>query len=145
MKIEGPRKTTSTSKTSKAQKAKGAGSSAFSALISAASEAEAAPADISGVSAAGQIDALFALQEAADSASEEAGRKAKQRSEELLNHLESIRLGILAGSIPRRTLVELERIVAQKRESFLDPRLADIVDEIDLRVQVELAKHGEGI
>lgn len=84
------------------------------------------------------LDSLLALQEVEDSTQ---GRsKGLKRGEKLLDMLDQVRDGLLAGGIPRETLVRLSQAVAQRNDEFSDPHLQSILDEIDLRAQVELAK-----
>ena len=84
------------------------------------------------------LSPLFALQEVDDALV--GRRKARARGEDILDRLEEIRLGLLTGSIPLEKLHELVRIVQSRREDVGDPRLQEILDEIDLRAQVEIAK-----
>lgn len=141
MKVEGPSKSSSAKGTSKAKKS-ASGDTSFSGLVNTAEETPAQKAS-GGVSSIGQLDALLSLQEAGDGTSEEAEKKARQRAEALLDHLEQVRLGILAGGIPLAALQQLTRIAGEHRDKVMDPGLAEILDEIDLRAQVELAKHAQ--
>lgn len=84
------------------------------------------------------VNPLFALQEVDDSLA--GRRKAQERGEDILDRLDEIRLGLLSGAIPRERLHELVRIIQARREQVDDPRLQEILDEIDLRAQVEIAK-----
>jgi hypothetical protein len=85
------------------------------------------------------VDAVLALQEVRG---ESAGRRrAILRGEELLDQLEEIRHGLLSGTLSRRRLIDLRRIVENERDRVDDPQLADILDWIDLRAAVELAKY----
>ena len=84
------------------------------------------------------VNPLIALQEVDDATT--GRRKARQRGEDILDRLEELRLGILSGSYPRERLVELVRLVQARRATVDDPRLEAILDEIDLRAQVEIAK-----
>lgn len=140
MKIEGPGKSTSVRGASKTG-AKKTGESGFSGLVGEESAVE-GEKPVSGTTSVGALDALIALQEAGDGTSEEALRKSKRRAAALLDELDKVRLGLLAGGIPKDTLQHLTRMVGQQRETVMDPALAELLDEIDLRVQVELAKHG---
>jgi hypothetical protein len=63
-----------------------------------------------------------------------------QRGATLLDRLDELRLGLLAGVLPRERLDELARTARTARETVDDPRLSLILDDIDLRVAVELAK-----
>jgi Class II flagellar assembly regulator len=58
----------------------------------------------------------------------------------LLDMLDQVRDGLLAGAIPRSTLSRLAAAVSRKQEGFVDPKLQNVLDEIDLRARVELAK-----
>lgn len=58
----------------------------------------------------------------------------------MLDQLEEIRVGLLTGAIPRDRLEALDRLVQENRGQVVDPRLGEILDEIELRARVELAK-----
>jgi hypothetical protein len=51
-----------------------------------------------------------------------------------------VRDGLLAGNIPRSTLNKLAVAVTRRHDSFADPKLQDVLDQIELRAHVELAK-----
>ncbi len=117
------------------ERGEAAGSSGFAGEL----EGEAPAATTVGAGASlGQVDALLALQEVPDSLVGDAG--AKCRGEALLDGLEQLRLGLLAGVLPRERLVRLTRLLAERRGEIDDPRLAAVIDEIELRAAVELAK-----
>lgn len=96
-------------------------------------------APVSGVGALSGVDALVALQ-AVDG--DRAGRRrARERAVSILDSLDELRLSLLEG---RLTVGQIERLVAtvaSQRSLTDDPRLNDVLDEIDLRAQVELAKY----
>ena len=86
----------------------------------------------------GSINAVFSLQEVDDPL---VGRgRARRRGEMMLDRLEEIRLGLLLGSIPRARLEELSTMVYLARERCDDERLNAVLDDIELRAAVELAK-----
>lgn len=60
--------------------------------------------------------------------------------EQLLDLLDQIRDGLLAGGIPRQTLNRLAVAVTRRHDAFADPKLQDVLDQIELRAHVELAK-----
>lgn len=60
----------------------------------------------------------------------------------MLEQLEDVRIGLLTGSISQSQLQDLARNAKQAREEYLDPRLSEALDEIELRARVELAKLG---
>jgi Class II flagellar assembly regulator len=81
---------------------------------------------------------LVSLQEMADATT---GRsRARARGEAILDRLEDIRLGLLTGAMPKERLVELSRLARTRRGEVDDPRLVEVLDEIELRAEVELAK-----
>jgi hypothetical protein len=67
-------------------------------------------------------------------------RRAVRRGDALLDRLEDLRLGLLAGRLPRERLDELAHLSRTARDSVDDPQLGAVLDAIDLRVAVELAK-----
>ncbi len=63
-----------------------------------------------------------------------------QRGTEILDRLEDIRRGLLMGAIPKDRLQELAQMMREKRERGADPMISRLLDEIELRAEVELAK-----
>ena len=90
------------------------------------------------VSALAGIDALLGAQEVDDAAYRES--KGKARAEELLDNLDDLRMDLLSGNVSREKLKSIANLVSKNRPEVDDPRLSQILDEIDLRAQVELAK-----
>ncbi len=85
------------------------------------------------------IDALLALQEVPVDGG---GRRLRpgERGNAVLDQLDHLRIGLLMGFIPRERLAELSRLAQGLRSQATDPRLAEILGEIELRARVELAK-----
>ena len=100
-------------------------------------EAKQAPQAVATSSLAA-IDTLIALQEVPDALAGKA--KAARRGRDMLDLLEDIRDGLLLGGISRETLNRLLQLVNVKREEFVDPGLSALLDDIELRARVELAK-----
>lgn len=87
------------------------------------------------------IDSLLAAQGVDPDAGRGRGRERLMRhGEDILDRLEEMRRGLLLGAIPKARLAELAGLVRSRREAGADPRLAAILDEIELRAEVELAK-----
>ena len=61
--------------------------------------------------------------------------------DDLLDRLEDLRLGILLGHFSKEKLTELARRLRHKREQTSDPVLGEIIGEIELRTEVEIAKY----
>ena len=133
MKIEGPRQVDNARYAGRAQRT-GHGA-AFRPEMP--NEARAVPAPVTS-SPLTAIDSLIALQEVPDAVT---GRtKAAKRGRDMLDLLEDIRDGLLLGGISRSTLTRLLNLVNVKREEFADPGLSAVLDDIELRARVELAK-----
>lgn len=141
MKIEGPGKTSGTKGVSKSDAKKGASGSEFSGLID-ETPASAAASPTGATVSIGSLEALLTLQEAGDGTSEEARKRAKQRGQMLLDQLDRVRIGLLTGGIPKSALQQIAQTVTAHRDNIMDPVLREIMDEIELRAQVELAKYG---
>lgn len=84
------------------------------------------------------LDSILTLQGMEDSTD---GRsKGLAHGEQLLDLLDAVRDGLLAGGIPRATLGRLATAVTRRHDTFADPKLQDVLDQIELRAHVELAK-----
>ncbi len=138
-KIEGPGSVhtpPTVRRATKTGKAKGAG---FSKHLDGPDEVE----TLGGASATSGISAvagLYGLQEVDDALSRAA--KGKLRAEDILDRLDGIRIALLEGALSKDKLRQLSHVVNLRRPEVTDPTLGEILDEIDLRAQVELAKFG---
>ncbi|HYB09020.1 MAG TPA: flagellar assembly protein FliX [Alphaproteobacteria bacterium] len=84
------------------------------------------------------VEALLALQEVtADVLSK---HPPKVRANAVLDQLEEVRTGLLLGFIPRGHLERLGRLAEELKEDLEDPKLTEILGEIELRAKVEIAK-----
>ena len=117
------------------------GSSGSGSTFAPASGEEAERANVSGgVGSTYGVDALLSLQEVEDPLTGKR-RGASQRGHDLLDALEEMKADLLAGIIPEGRLDRILQLV-QTRFPSGDPRLEAVIDEIDLRARVELAKLG---
>lgn len=101
-------------------------------------EAEVESASVSSTPLLSGIDALFSLQEVPDSMAEK--RRAVVRADEMLDRLEDLKRGLLIGSIGIDKLTELARLAKEGAVKVEDPKIRDLLGEIELRARVELAK-----
>lgn len=138
MKVEGPRGPQQTGKTSKSGSASSTDASMFRGLMASEDVAESAPATTTQQIAA--LDVLLAVQGVEDPTEKAARKRATVRSDDLLKGLERIRAGMLAGTLTVGHMIDIADVVATHRERIRDPELTTLLDEIDLRAQVELAK-----
>jgi hypothetical protein len=101
-------------------------------------DATLAPAGTGTVRTVGGIDALMALQ-GVESA-EERRRRAVTRGHIALDLLDEMKLALLAGRLGEDMVHKLRAAAAGLKDLSGDPRVDQVLAEIDLRVEVELAK-----
>lgn len=128
--------TSTPAQTGKTRKTGGKGSDAFSKLVGEAGEAGSA-GGAGGVQGVG-VDAILALQGVEPDEGQQ--RRARRHGEHILEALDKLRQDILLGAVSEQTMTRLTDLVRQSREEVADPQLREILDDIDLRAQVELAK-----
>ncbi|PHS78752.1 MAG: flagellar assembly protein FliX [Rhodospirillaceae bacterium] len=124
----------------------GSGASFADKLRGAASADEAqAPAAMTDTASIGGVDALLAMQEVSDVSDREVRKKAVSYGDDLLDRLRVIQDALLAGGIPKEQLMTMAKKMRTERISVSDPELSSLLDEIELRVEVEIAKHTRGL
>ncbi|MGE4277978.1 MAG: flagellar assembly protein FliX [Magnetospirillum sp.] len=94
--------------------------------------------------AIGAVDALLVAQAVGDATDREARQRHIRHAEDILDKLEELRHGLLLGTVPESKLVQLADMVRSRKEACPDPRLAALLDEIELRAEVEIAKLSRG-
>jgi|SRR5258708_6676483 hypothetical protein len=92
--------------------------------------------------AAGNIDALLALQGIEDDPTERR-RRSVQRGKGALDVLDDLKIGLLSGNLDTVTVSRLRDAAANLKSTSGDPGLDAVLSEIELRVEVELAKAGQ--
>lgn len=138
MKIGGPDSTQKVGGPKKTDKAGRAGGASFGSLLG-TDEAE-APAHTSATGVIAGIDALLAAQETDDPAQRASRGRMRKRGDDILRQLDKLRLGMLTGTLSVGNLIDIADVVASHRERINDPQLSSLLDEIDLRAQIEIAK-----
>lgn len=132
MKVEGPsRAGAPASGPSRAGAAPG-----FSALVPGGGTAAAAP--VSAAAGVVSVDALMALQQAEGPL--ERRRRSVARAGTMLDLLDEVKLALLDGQVGLPALERLARAVRTERAATDDPGLEGVLDQIETRAQVELAK-----
>lgn len=91
------------------------------------------------IAQAGSIDSLLALQAVEDPLF--AKKKAIRRGNLLLDTLETIKADLLLGQVSEGRLSQLMTLIGQARAKQM-PGLEGVLDDIELRARVELAKFG---
>ncbi|MFZ5718193.1 MAG: flagellar assembly protein FliX [Pseudomonadota bacterium] len=127
------------SSTSGAKPARGSGGG--EGFRVAGGQAPAAPAQVaatSGVAGVGGVEALLALQQVESPT--ERRRRSVNRAGRLLDKLDDLKIALLGGELSQTELDGLARAVREQRSETDDPKLEAVLDEIETRAAVELAK-----
>ena len=100
--------------------------------------AQRAAAPAAALRTIGGIDTLIALQ----SENEPAGRRrrAVKRGRIALDVLDELKHGLLAGMLGPSTLLRLKSVATELKDASGEPGLDAVLAEIELRVEVEIAK-----
>jgi hypothetical protein len=91
-----------------------------------------------GVAGVMGMDALLALQDVGGPL--ERRRRAVRRAGRLLDLLDEMKTGLLDGGLQAASLDRLARAIREERGPTDDPKLEGVLDEIETRAAVELAK-----
>ena len=95
-------------------------------------------AQASGVNAVMGVEALLALQDVGTPT--ERKRRAVGRAGRILDVLDEIKVALLDGDLNATSLDRLRRAVRDERSTTEDPQLEAVLDDIELRAAVEMAK-----
>ena len=136
MRISGPNGTTLGSQNNSVRRTGSGGFSLPDAASATETRATAAPKATAG------IDALLALQGIEDDPTERRKRSV-QRGKRALDVLDDLKIGLLSGNLDGATVNRLRDAAANLKSSSGDPGLDSVLSEIELRVEVELAKAGQ--
>ena len=135
MRISGPNGTTLGSQTGGVRRTSSGGFSLPDTASATEARAAAAPKATTG------IDALLAMQGVEDPA--ERRKRSVQRGKRALDVLDDLKIGLLSGNFGSSTVSRLREAAANLKSSSGDPGLDSVLSEIELRVEVELAKAGQ--
>ena len=140
MKVSGIGTTAGTSQARKTAKTEKSSSGGFAEKLAETLDTADEAASVDAPAAVGGIDALLATQAVGDALDGEQRQRLIKYGDDILDKLDEIRHGLLMGTISKEKLIYLAQMVRSRRDSAVDPRLAHILDEIELRAEVELAK-----
>ncbi|MES2860742.1 MAG: flagellar assembly protein FliX [Pseudomonadota bacterium] len=133
MKVTGPTGTSSASGSRPVRATSG-----FTMPQMAGTAAASAPAATASASAVSDVSALMALQ-GVETATERR-RRAVRRGGGLLDRLDELKIALLSGEAGDGALERLSRTLREDRPEDPDADLAALLEQIDLRAAVELAK-----
>lgn len=137
MRVSGPSGARPLAPKQKAGKASSQGSG-FSIETSSPASGSPAASPVAGTAGLSSVDALLALQGVDDE--KESRKQAVARAKDILDILDELKVGLLNGTLPMAQLRRLLQLVESNHVFVGDPKLREVLDEIDLRAQVELAK-----
>lgn len=95
---------------------------------------------VQATSAMTSTDAILVTQMIDENEEKQRRYKLLKRGKKLLQSLEEIRDALLEGELDKSKLIEISRLVKQNDDVCNDEKLREIMMEIELRVEVELAK-----
>jgi Class II flagellar assembly regulator len=136
MRISGPNGTNLGSQTSSTRRTSSGGFSLPDTASATEARATLAPKASTG------IDALLAMQGIEDDPVERRKRSVR-RGKRALDVLDDLKIGLLSGNFDSSTVGRLREAAANLKSSSGDPGLDSVLSEIELRVEVELAKAGQ--
>ncbi len=113
--------------------------SSFSAYLEQTMAAEENTA-VQTTSSLSGTEVLLAAQMVDADDEKERRRQVVERGKSLIEKLEEIRDALLIGAISKDRMIEIARYVRERRGTSGDERLDEIMAEIELRIEVELAK-----
>lgn len=96
---------------------------------------------IHGVSKIAGVDAILSIQNIENDTDERA--KAVTHGHAVLDVLDDLKIGVLTGRITAAKLKKLKKMAERRPEIMEDRHLNSILDHIELRAMVELAKLGQ--
>lgn len=121
----------------------GSGSAGGANFASLLKGAEKPAGQVSQAAPMAALDAMLTIQAVDEQGGGRQNRqRAFRRGSTLLEKLDEIRHGLLEGRMPAAQLQALAQALRNEKMAIEDPRLADVVAEIELRCEVELAKLG---
>jgi hypothetical protein len=136
MRISGPNGTTLGSQSSSVRRTSSGGFALPDTASTSETRGTVAPKATTG------IDALLAMQGIEEDLVERRKRSV-QRGKRALDVLDDLKIGLLSGNFDASTVSRLRDAAANLKSSSGDSGLDSVLSEIELRVEVELAKAGQ--
>ncbi|MEB3701449.1 Flagellar assembly protein FliX [Candidatus Bealeia paramacronuclearis] len=96
------------------------------------------PQEIVDISSLSAMPGLLSIQEFPSLSPED--RKHILNSEKILNNLDALQLALISGKISASTLESLKNNIGEEWKTSQDPQLKSLLEEIEIRGAVELAK-----
>ncbi len=135
MQIEGPRQIQKSGKTDKPGQTAQTGS--FGQMLG--TSGASGPSGTAAASATASVGGVFMLQTETD-AERKRRKMAVARGQDALGLLDTVARALLSGDVTTDHLARLKTLAGNQLEMVADPKLAAILDEIEIRLAVETAK-----
>ena len=127
-----------TSSSSRARKKRKTASSSFTAVLAETNDAQSSN-ETSHSSNINPLNSILSLQEI--SIQDEEKRRGRTYGDMLLNDLEHLRNSILSGKVSISQLESIQKNIETARPDVNDLQLTQIMNDIELRAKVEIAKY----
>ncbi len=137
MRIEGPGSTSGIKKSEKARKSGSTG--AFGAMLE-EDEGASETSQTRGAAPMAGIGSLLSIQSVDDPTEGKKRKKMMDRAGKVLDALDGVHRGLVNGEVTVGHMKDVSAAMKESRENVNDPKLLAILDEVELRAQVELAK-----
>jgi Class II flagellar assembly regulator len=135
MKVTGP---SGIGSSSGARPARGADGEGFRLITPEGAGGASQASSVSGPRGVMGVESLLALQDVGGPM--ERKRRAVRRAGRILDVLDDIKVGMLQGELSIGDLDRLRRAIRDERDQTEDPQLEAVLDDIELRAAVEMAK-----
>lgn len=137
MKVDAYGNIKASNNTTKKRGVSGAGN--FSSILNLAESQESSGADKANeIIATPTLSSVLSLQEVSDE--DFRRKKIIKHGENMLDSLENLRRRLLIGTVPLQTLREISNRLSTQKHEIADTNLIEIINDIELRTAVELAK-----
>jgi len=139
-------KSTNTQAAKKAKKSESPASTTFSDHLAPAGEASSENNPVDDVAPVSAVGSILSLQEVGDESHSGQNEQMLIRwGENILDQLDQVRHDLLMGAIPVDRLTTLAQSLRERKSNVADPKLLALMEEIELRAEVEIAKYSRRV
>lgn len=88
----------------------------------------------------GPVNGIFAVEQTQDATDHRSRGLMMEYGNDLIDQLDRIRMGLVAGAISKDRLQDIAKRLRERKITSDDPQLNDLIQDVELRVEVEIAK-----
>ena len=133
MKIDRPNSATGPASARKSERASAARPGEFARFLDQTS----GPSDVNAARPVSSMSTVLAAQMVDP---DQERRQAVQRGQDILDRLDELRHALLLGTLSMGQILGVLNQIRTRRATVVDPKLRELLDEIELRAEVEIAK-----